>query len=208
RHAEGDAPARGRARRAGDEPPAALARLPAASTAESAQGHAAGGYGLSVRAAEGHGRGSDARRGRQGVAFGGAGPAAPDGNGRGAAAADERRGETAAAGEAEEGAAEQEEEPSSVSAGFLTFLPARECDGRAEQRNRCERISPGDGLAARGRRLVFRPARRRLLVVGDQLRHRIVRLARKATLPFPDGRHRAAQAAYLERMELLDRGLR
>src|SRR5207237_1239770 len=51
-------------------------------------------------------------------------------------------------------------------------------------------------------------ARRRLLVVRDQLRHRVVGFARKATLPFPDRRHRAAQSADLDRMEFLDRGLR
>jgi len=46
------------------------------------------------------------------------------------------------------------------------------------------------------------PGARRLLVVRGQLRHRVVRFARKAALPFPDRRHRAAQSADLDHIRI------
>src|SRR5205085_9466892 len=111
RHAEGDAPARRRAGRAGDEPAQPAARVPAARAAQSIEGNAPGGSGQAVRAAGGHGSGRDSSGRWKGQPFRSAGAPATDGNGRAAGASDERRGTQAPPRKEKERAPEQKEKP-------------------------------------------------------------------------------------------------
>src|SRR5207302_8987202 len=111
RHAEGDEAARRRAGRAGDESFEPPAGLPQSRAAQPAQRDAARGPGRAVRHHARDGGRRLAGCGWERVALGGDRAPAADGYGRPAGARHIRRGEEAAAREAEEGTAEQKEEP-------------------------------------------------------------------------------------------------